>query len=349
MSFNFIPKSSTEIKRKDIAELYRYIVGKFPAIEPVGPLALDPSKPTLVKVIRSLETEGLDLKKIPVDISKLKVGFGNGTRQAGGINKGILFENKLEAAFTEFIRDGSDGVSDLNMKKFIKSFDNNVNLHGDMKIMAEGGLNKPRPLTISGSSIRAGNNPSLDVGSTVTDLTFINGDGKKHYLSLKFGNTVTFYNGGVTTILGRPQFFKPDGSIPPNGLALLNMFGIDVSLFKEIFYAYDKYRKTGTKKIIESARKTNALTQFARTVVGYGYHLVHKMNDGSIHYEEVTSSNYQKYADPVSNIEIIYPEPGTTKRVDMKVKTRKMEIKFNIRNKQAGIYPSHIMADYKMI
>ena len=79
MSFNFIPKSSTE-EEKDIAELYRYIVAN--SYITSWTIATDPSKPTLVKVIRSLETEGLDLKKIPVDIGKLKAGFGNGTRQA---------------------------------------------------------------------------------------------------------------------------------------------------------------------------------------------------------------------------------------------------------------------------
>ena len=74
-----------------------------------------------------------------------------------------------------------------------------------------------------------------------------------------------------------------------------------------------------------------------------------KMNNGTIHYEQVTRSNYTKYADPIGNIEIIYPEPGTAKRIDIKVKTQRMEIKYNIRNKQGGIYPSHIMADYKML
>jgi hypothetical protein len=349
MAYNFIPKSSTEIKRNDVAELYRYIVGIYPVMESLGPLALDPQKPNIVKIHRSLETEGLNLTRLPIDISKLTIGFGNGTRQTGGINRGILFENNLEAAFTEYIRDGIDGVGDLNMKKFIIDFNKNIKLTGEMQIIPEGGLNKPRPLTISGNNIRAGSNISLDVGPTVTDLTFVNGDSKKYYLSLKFGGTVTFYNGGVTTILGRSQFFTPNGKIPPNGLAVLNMFGIDIGLFKEIFYAYDKRRKAGTKKIIKTARKTTALKNFARTVVGYGYHLVHKMNNGAIHYEEITRSNYGKYADPISDVEIIYPEPGTAKRIDMKVRTSKMEIKYNIRNKQGGIYPSHIMADYKML
>jgi len=349
MSFNLVPKNSSEIKRADITALYQYIIEKFPMTKSFGPLTLDSQQPNMVKIHRSLETGGLDLSQIPADISKLKVDFGNGTRQVGGINRGILFENNLENAFNEYISEGIDGVGDFEMKKFIKKFNEKITLTGDMKILAVGGLNKPRPLTISGKNVRAGSNVSLNVGPTVTDLTFVNGDGISHYLSLKFGGTVTFYNGGLTTILGRPRFFTPNGKIPPNGLAVLDMFGIDPELFKKVFYSFDKNKKGGSNKIIKTKGKTTALRNFARTVVGYGYHLVHKMNNGTIHYEEITRSNYAKYADPVSDVEIIYPEPGTAKRIDMKVKTKKLEIKYNIRNKQGGIYPSHIMADYKML
>ena len=61
-----------------------------------------------------------------------------------------------------------------------------------------------------------------------------------------------------------------------------------VDLFKDVFYSYDKRRKGGNKKIIEKTKSTPELKNFARTVVGYGYHLVHKMNNGTIHYEQVT-------------------------------------------------------------
>ena len=351
MAFNVIPKTTEEIGRSDVAGLFSYIIEQYPVIKTIGPIALDSQFPTLVKIHRSLETEGLDLTRLPIDVSKLKLDFGNGTRQAGGINLGILFEHKLETAFNQYISEGIDGITDMNMQNFIKEFDKTVKLTGEMKIIPEGGKNNPRPLTIhSGKKVTAGRNPQPhDVGPTITDLTFINGDGTEHYLSLKFGGTVTFYNGGVTTILGRPNMFTSNGKIPNNGLAVLNMFGIDADLFKDIFYSYDKKRKGGNKKIIERKKATSELTHFARTVVGYGYHLVHKMNNGTIHYEQITSFNYKKYADPVGDVEIIYPEPGTAKRIDIKVKTNKLEIKYNIRNKQGGIYPSHIMADYKML
>ena len=40
---------------------------------------------------------------------------------------------------------------------------------------------------------------------------------------------------------------------------------------------------------------------------------------------------------------------GKAKRVDVIVQTSKMELNFNIRNKQSGIYPTHIMCDYKYL
>ena len=259
MAFNVIPKTTEEIGRSDVAGLFSYIIKQYPVIKTIGPIALDSQFPTLVKIHRSLETEGLDLTRLPIDVSKLKLDFGNGTRQAGGINLGILFEHKLETAFNQFIDEGMDGIKDINMQKFIKEFNEEVKLTGEMKIIPEGGKNNPRPLTIhSGKKVTAGRNPQPhDVGPTITDLTFINGDGTEHYLSLKFGGTVTFYNGGVTTILGRPNMFTSNGKIPNNGLAVLNMFGIDVDLFKDIFYSYDKKRKGGTKKIIEIKKATS--------------------------------------------------------------------------------------------
>ena len=119
MAFNVIPKTTEEIGRSDVAGLFSYIIKQYPVIKTIGPIALDSQFPTLVKIHRSLETEGLDLTRLPIDVSKLKLDFGNGTRQAGGINLGILFEHKLETAFNQFIDEGMDGIKDINMQKFI--------------------------------------------------------------------------------------------------------------------------------------------------------------------------------------------------------------------------------------
>ena len=73
MAFDIIPKTSEEINRSDVAGLFSYILEQYPALKTIGPIALDVQYPNLVKVHRSLETEGLDLKRLPVDVSKLKL------------------------------------------------------------------------------------------------------------------------------------------------------------------------------------------------------------------------------------------------------------------------------------
>ena len=73
MAFNVIPKTTEEIGRSDVAGLFSYIIEQYPVIKTIGPIALDSQFPTLVKIHRSMETEGLDLTRLPIDVSKLKL------------------------------------------------------------------------------------------------------------------------------------------------------------------------------------------------------------------------------------------------------------------------------------
>ena len=51
----------------------------------------------------------------------------------------------------------------------------------------------------------------------------------------------------------------------------------------------------------------------------------------------------------IKKVTVLYPKPGTAKRIDIEVITKLYQFKINIRNKQGGLYPSHIMCDYKPI
>ena len=53
-----------------------------------------------------------------------------------------------------------------------------------------------------------------------------------------------------------------------------------------------------------------------------------------------------RQAAKIESIEILYPKPGTAKRIDIRVVSPLYIFKFNIRNKQGGLTPSHIMCDY---
>ena len=48
----------------------------------------------------------------------------------------------------------------------------------------------------------------------------------------------------------------------------------------------------------------------------------------------------------VKSVKVQYPKKGTAKRLDIEVVTKLYIFKINIRNKQGGLYPSHIMCDY---
>ena len=49
------------------------------------------------------------------------------------------------------------------------------------------------------------------------------------------------------------------------------------------------------------------------------------------------------------SVVVHYPSKSApAKRIDVAIDTPMFELKMNIRNKQAGIFPSHIMLDYKI-
>ena len=54
-----------------------------------------------------------------------------------------------------------------------------------------------------------------------------------------------------------------------------------------------------------------------------------------------------KKAARVETVKVMYPKSGQAKRIDVQIMTPMYEFKVNIRNKQGGLYPSHIMCDYK--
>ena len=130
---------------------------------------------------------------------------------------------------------------------------------------------------------------------------------------------------------------------------LLGMFGIDEKKFIDIFEKYD--RKTARQivpKIEEDVtRKVNmrSLLQLLVTGIGYGYYMVHKKGK-KVEYYEMTRRRMMDSA-KVRSVKVLYPKPGSAKRIDIEVITKLYIFKINIRNKQGGLYPSHIMCDYK--
>lgn len=274
--------------------------------------------------------------------------------KGGGGNKGIDFEKNLEKDFKTLIAEKSNFMYKDFMFDFPAKLKKKI-----ISVDPVGGLNTPRPLALSGGelyvSVRGGSR-NENIGMGLADLMLTTADNKKISLSLKYGSTVTFFNSGVGKIFNAEDFKKGDFSNSPIAQELFDLFGIDSTRFRNVFLNYKAPDPLAKKGKSEKEEETIVLTQaqkqklerFIRTVIGHGYVLVHEHSDHSIDYYEMTPKFLDKAANIISNITILYPKGGSAKRIDIKVETDIFHLNFNIRNKQGGILPSHIMCDYKI-
>jgi CRISPR/Cas system CSM-associated protein Csm2 small subunit len=274
--------------------------------------------------------------------------------KGGGENKGIQFEKEL----MQDLIDIKSGRSAKRYKDFSEWFEETI-LKGDDIIRVEptGSENTPRPLKVDGSnnlyvSVRAGAR-TAKIGSSLADIVVHTKKGKKHNLSLKYGSTVTFFNSGVGKIFNEDDFKKGKFE-DPTAAAIIDLFDIDPIKFRNVFMNYkakDPFaKKEKSEKNVEKIKiNKNKMKNFIMTVIGYDYILVHKNSDGSVDSYRMTEAALEKAATPLSStVDIYYPRGGSAKRIDIKLETEMFELNFNIRNKQGGILPSHIMCDYKI-
>ena len=83
------------------------------------------------------------------------------------------------------------------------------------------------------------------------------------------------------------------------------------------------------------------------TGVGSGYWMVHGQPNQSVNFYYMDSQKNKVASTPPAEVEINYGgSRGVGKRVDVQFSNQYFDFKLNIRNKQSGLYPSHIMLDY---
>jgi len=228
---------------------------------------------------------------------------------------------------------------------------------GPTQALGEGGKNQARPLKKKGSNIviSAGGTTTNDIGKTLTDITLTVND-KPVYLSVKFGSTLSFFNCGIKgTGKGKLNLFPEAklkaGEIPDDGQEYLNMFGIDQQKFLDVFANYGTKNGPTVENHIEDTTLDNsgkaALQEMIKSGVGYGYWMVH-YTGSKLECYEIDKNYMNKAASLVGNtVEINYGgATGKGKRIDMLFETKSYEFKFNIRNKQGGVYPTHTNGDY---
>ena len=351
--YSFIPKTKQEIlgstlpNKENVAKLFGMILSK--SKEVPDPLAIDFKTPTTIKIHRGLEGS-LDLPVLG-KASGTKLSYGNGSRgNSGAGNRGIAFEKFLSKDLGLYVM-RRDPDEDYKYPNFMKDLITNyLSKLKNIEIVDEGALNKPRPLTFTNTQVFVGT-PNTDIGPTVTDITLKTNKGPM-YLSLKMGGTVTFFNAGVTKYLTKDDI---EAGIVRNkqGLMILKTLGIDPASYISVFGSYGGKSKTkvSAKKEVNVTTKVDKkkLIDFLASGVGYGYYLVHanNVNTDDVEYFYISKEDVRKYVTP-SSVIVQYPTGGSAKRIDVKIETPKFTFKVNIRNKQGGIYPSHVMCDYKV-
>lgn len=349
-AYDIIPKSDVEIDdlghlsddQKENLKKLRNVIAANTGV--ADPLALSKSpKEKAIKVVRHVAID-LDLPKLSKEYG-FKLTAGNGSRGgAGAKSKGFAFEGQIATDVEEYIANGIDGNFKFpNMMK--KMHDSFLKDAKTIEVKVEGGANTKRPLVFGDAKAVIGGR-ELNIGHKITDVT-VYVDGKPIYLSAKFGGTVTFFNAGVRTIFTDKDFEQ--GKITnKDGKKLLKMFGIDEKRFIETFTKYDpKAPSRAAKDIVDVGRVANkgALQRLLLTGIGTGYYMVHRKGK-KVEFYEMTAGRMRK-SSRIQSIKVQYPKPGTAKRIDIEVITPLYIFKFNIRNKQGGLYPSHIMCDYK--
>ena len=281
-----------------------------------------------------------------------------GGQQKGGkkVNMGNVYEDDLTQSLIDYCSGKPVKKYQAHVEQIVSALTEKYG-EGPTFAKGEGEKNQKRPLTKKGNSIiiSAGGAATNDIGSTITDIT-LTIKGKPVYISVKFGSTLSFFNCGVRSsgkgnLALFPEAKLKAGDIPDDGQTYLNLFGIDHQKFLDVFAKYGQGNGPTVETHIEnrtlSPSDKQALQDMIKSGVGYGYWMCH-YTGSELKFYEIDQDYMNKAATLVGNtVEINYGGAGGKgKRIDMLFETQSYEFKFNIRNKQGGVYPTHTNGDY---
>ena len=308
---------------------------------------------------------------IPITWFKKIPDFGGQGSSGGGktLNKGNQFEKDFYSDAVKILEGATKGsrfiptILEMN-KHFEKKLGQALGMiEGDPKfkgVLEEGSANKSRPLAYDQGTlvVAAEGNVTEDMGSTLTDITFQYG--KKLtpvYLSLKYGPTLTFFNTGVGGRNGPLLFTEKEISeyrvTTDGGLTFLKMFGMAdnedaIKKFCESFVDYPRSKAITDHVFKPTTYNQSAIEKLLRSGIGYGYWMVHNTKGTTIDWYEIDKQYMKDAATIDGGVTIYYGRMnGMGKGVNMTCSSEHYNFTFNIRNKQGGTFPTHIMCDYK--
>lgn len=287
--------------------------------------------------------------KIKIKLTELEKSEEFGGQPSGGkkINKGNEFEKHLHNRFVECLTSKCcKGTYAEEAKKIIEEVGKAAK-SPVKKVIHAGGANQSRPIVVSGNDPYINPRQPEKHGQLMTDITLVHANGKETYLSLKYGPSLTFMNAGVSKNYFVEKDMKSGMINNSDGKKLLKAFGINNAKFCKVFNDYGK----GGKQVDPHQQKVKLdkkmLKSLIGTAIGANYWMVHAQPDNSIYFWQITKARNINYSS-VSGQGVLYygGKQGRGKRIDLEFSNNFYDFQMNIRNKQRGLYPSHIMLDY---
>ena len=306
------------------------------------------------------------LKKYNLKWSNIfKGAFSGYEKGLEGTNKGNAFEVTFAKNYEEIYQREIERQLNAETGSFAPK-------NGMQSIHSCGSLNNRRPLMMTNDGqIVVGDSDIASTGDKVADVK-VDTVGRRGTinLSLKSGTTVSFCNAGVSKLFPASSFAKyledeRNGILEyhggsANGMTgndLLQFFGIDPIKFADVFVQYrndkDSKKSKSAKKYEEDVTRLIASNpnfyKFVCSVIGYDYILIHELGPDIHCYDLKSQEDLDNFIGRLEYAKVLYPINGEAKRIDIVVKYSNIIIKFNIRNKQSGIFPSHLMSDYTIL
>lgn len=263
-------------------------------------------------------------------------------------NKGIAFEREFHESLLWACGARKDkGKYPNSCEALIQAIKNKTG-KGAIDATIRAAENQARPLSV-GPIVGPSNHKAH--GELLTDIDLIVQGGVAVPLSLKFGSTLTFMNAGVSRIFTKQEL---DEGVITNNIAkdVMDMLGLDEKLFGATFSGFAAGNFKPTQVDVTNKVNKTKFKKFLTTAIGSNYWMVHGKENGKVSFWFMNPSDINKYADLGSQKMILYyggksSLTGSAKRVDLELSNSYFDLKINIRNKQSGIYPTHIMCDYK--
>ena len=121
-----------------------------------------------------------------------------------------------------------------------------------------------------------------------------------------------------------------------------------IKKFCESFVNYPRTTAIKDHIFTPTTFEPSSIKKLLRSGIGYGYWMVHNTKGTTIDYYEISEKYMKEAATITSGITVYYGRMnGMGKGVNMTCSSEHYNFTFNIRNKQGGTYPTHIMCDYK--